>query len=131
MEKEIRDYCLSVILNSTIENWTIMSGYGSKEMYKNNIRVMMCSGKNYKHVFTAFIYTDSKFITQDREIGFEIGWCWNKQERKERKAIENKWDEIDSYFKNKSEYERAVRTYNLLPIKELRKKKLQNINESE
>lgn len=131
MEKDVRDYCLSIILNSTIENWTILKGYGSKNLFKNNIRIVMHSGKNYKHIFTAHIYTDTTFQSEDSEIGFEIGWCWNKEKRLERKSIENKWEEINSYFTNKEKYEAALKTYKLLPIKEIRKKKLQNINENE
>jgi len=131
MEKDIRNYCLSIILNSNVENWAIQKGYGSKELFKNNIRIVMHSGKNYQHIFTAYIYTDTTYQITDREIGFEIGWCWNKEKRKERESIENKWDEINSFFTNKEKYEAAVKTYNLLPIKELRKKKLQNINESQ
>ena len=129
MNKEVRDYCLSIIFNSTIEDWNMIKPYQSKQLFKNNIRIVMHDGKSYKHVFTAYIFTDSTFTTKNREIGFEIDWCWNKEQRKERKSIENKWDEINSYFTNKQNYEDALKTYNLLPIKEIRKKKLKNIND--
>jgi hypothetical protein len=53
----------------------------------------------------------------------------SKKGRKENNLIKRKYKEVRSYFENKHEYEAALETYNLLPIKELRKKKLEKINE--
>jgi len=57
-------------------------------------------------------------------------WVWEIRKRQFRKQIENKYNEIFNYFTNKSKYDSVLEIYNLLPeipIRELRKKKLQNI----
>ena len=125
MNKEIRDYCLSLILKSIVTDWK-KEDY--RQIIKDNIRITMASNKDYSERFKVYIYTDNSLKNENSTIVFDSGWSpFNREKRKERKLVQKKWDEIYEFFENKSNYERAIKTYNLLPIKELRRKKLQII----
>ena len=132
MQKEIRQYCLNLILNSTFEDWS------NRKLIKNNI-IIEINSDGCLNAFTAKIYTDNSYQNKDTEIEFQVPglptlplWCCAHKERsKEKRKIKQKHKEIFSYLCNKSLYEGTLKTYNLLPIKELRKKKLNNINNNE
>jgi len=123
MKNEVRVYCLNLILNSNVEDWV------KYIMIKDNIKIEI--NKGYTNIFSAKIYTDNTLYIFDSDVDFRIDWCWNKKERTERHKINQKFKEIDLYLMNKQEYENTVKTYNLLPIKELRRNKLKSININE
>lgn len=122
MKEEVRQYCLNLVLNSKIEDWT-----SDKDVVINNIII------DYAYeVLRVKIYKDNTHKEIKDEIQFHIYptiFIWSKKGRKENNLIKRKYKEVRSYFENKHEYEAALETYNLLPIKELRKKKLEKINE--
>lgn len=127
MKEEVWQYCLTLVLNSKIEDWN-----SDKEFIINNL--IIDYGYEY---FRVKIYKDNTHKEAKDEITFHIYtpflsiFIWSRKRRKENNLIKKKYKEVKSYFENKSEYEAAFETYNLLPIKELRKKKLEKINENE
>jgi hypothetical protein len=120
MKLQIREYCLKIILNSKKENW---------QNYKyeiNNIEVTISDS----WWFNVKIYHDKDHQQINCEIYFNSDkflFVCNKKERQEIKKLKEKHHEIMHYLKNKQLYDSTLITYNLLPIKEIRKNKLENI----
>lgn len=134
MNNEIRDYCLRLIFESDIADWQV-SKYNSRILIKNNI-IIRVNPKGNPYAFTATIYTDNTFSNQNKEIqfeGFSIPRCpklfaRNKKRYEEKEKLEEIKEKLNKHFDNIQLYKSTLETYNLLPIKELRKKKLQNLN---
>ncbi len=130
MKDEVRSYCANLIINSKNEEWD------SNERYmKDNILIKMLSERNSEffevHIFKE--YKDGVFRTEVSSIEFKkvISFWSSRKIKKEYSAIKKKYFEINNYFKNKKEYDKALELYNLLPLKVIRKNKLKTINENE
>jgi hypothetical protein len=106
LENGIRDYCINLILNSTIEDWNV-----NDQFIVDNIRISHVSWG-----FIVRIYADKHLIKEKKKLDFRTnGISLNK---------------TNKLLKEKHDYIEQIIIYNLLPIKELRKQKLQSINES-
>jgi len=120
IKNEIRIYCMNLILNSNVKDWNEYS------YYKDNFAINI--DKNSFNIFTVIIYEETGLRrTRNHVVEFDINWCWNRKERQNRFKLRKKFEEIDSYIINKKDYEDTLKTYSLLPIKELRRNKLEFI----
>jgi hypothetical protein len=135
INKELRLILVNAILNSDNSEWEIATGWAEYRsprtlvFIKNNvvIEVVIENKEKYRfriengNNFIVTLYTDSTRNFKDTQICLKVdGWSWNKEERNQRKLLNQKLESLRSY----QELER----YNLLPIKELRKAKLDVIN---
>lgn len=118
--EEVHDYCYNLILNSKKEDWI------NNIIIIDNIKIEIFYNKRF-HIN---IYKDNSNIMNSYSyynfnINIKYIFCiFNKKLKK----LRNKYKEIKFFIENKEKYEMAVQIYNLLPIKELRKKKLNQIN---
>ena len=123
MKKEVRTYCLDLIFNSKVEDWSDRNC----RYYKDNMIIVLSNNSNTTIYFTVYIYKDNTLQYKVTEIEFKKNTkFWFSSD--EAKKIKKKYHEIIKYFDNKKEYDSALETYKLLPIKQLRKNKLKNLN---
>lgn len=126
IQKEIENISTNLIINSNNNEWKIKFFNGHYEyprtilLIKNNIKIETIIQDNPKY-FNVKIFTDNTFSILDTEIELRFNWCLNKIKRNERKLLKEKFKELKSY--------QASKIYNLLPIKELRKMKLEKIQD--
>ena len=121
MEKEINDYVVGLILKSNFEDWNNM------EMAIKNIHIFMMDNLSSKFI----VKIHDKNNNFNKQIDLKTNFCWDKEKRRQRKQVKQKHSELLNFYKNKKEYEKTLETYNLLPVNEIRKKKLENINKNE
>jgi hypothetical protein len=131
MKQEIRDFCINLILDSNVTDWI------NSALIVDNIEI--CLGFNYDEKFEASIYVDSSF--NEKVYVIDISFYGPKlpifkkvseelkKEIELRKSLKKKYDEIKQYLNDKSEFDKMSKVYKLLPVKYLRKKKLDNLNE--
>lgn len=123
MMKEVRQYCLKLLVNSKNEDW---HNYGYS---KDNMFCQMSKPKySEDYYFTVCIYEDNKFHNEINAVTFKKYPWYKLIKLKERKLIRNKYKEIIKYFNNKKAYDTALLTYKLLPISEIRKNKLKSLD---
>lgn len=135
INKELKLILVNAILNSDNTEWEVVTGFTEYKsprtliFIKNNvvIEVIIENKEKYRSYiengnnFIVTLYTDATRSFKDTQICLKVdGWSWNKDERNQRKLLNQKLESLRSY----QELER----YNLLPIKELRKAKLDVIN---
>ena len=129
LKNEIRQYCLNLILNSNTEDWNWITYRCIKDNVVLNINMI----KGNIEGFIVSIYTDTTFTHVDYTVEFDdrVLWFCNKKEKEEIKKIRIKYRELHDYLKDKNECDKLKKTYNLLPIKKIRKDKLDKINEND
>lgn len=116
LQQEIDDYFYNLILNSTFETWT------DAKLVEDNIKIVLEYG-----MFKVNVYTDNTHKSEHTWFYIDTSWSWKKEKRKKNRILKRKLKEIESYFNNTEGYIKTLKTYNLLPIKEQRKRKLQEI----
>ena len=130
MKKNIREYCLKLIINSKIEDWKKYDDSGKCYLEDNFIIFMSNSIKETDFIFKVEIYTNDTLKTKSGIVDFkDERVLFNRTRKKEIKILRKKQSEIVYYSYNKEDYEKTLSTYNLLPIKVLRKNKLEKIND--
>lgn len=114
MEKEIIDYGKSLIFNSNNQDWQFEKD--APCYIKNNIKIEM-----FPRSFCINVYTDNSLTSLKNYF-----WLYHTFTffNSERKILHKRYKELSSY----KEYDKMTETYNLLPIKQIRKKKIENIN---
>lgn len=118
--EEVHDYCYNLILNSKKEDWV------SNMIIIDNIKIEIFYNKRFHiNIYNDNSATMNRYSTYEFNIDIDYIYCiFNKKLKKLRK----KYKEIKFFIENKEKCEKAIQIYNLLPIKELRKKKLNEIN---
>ena len=115
--EEVHDYCYNLILNSKKEDWV------SNMIIIDNIKIEIFYNKR----FNINIYKDNSNSCSYYNFNINIKYIFCIFNKKLKK-LRNKYKEIKFFIENKEKCEKAIQIYNLLPIKELRKKKLNEIN---
>lgn len=119
IDEEVRTWCINTIVSSRLEDWN------EKKVYlKDNIQFEYSD-----NWIKAEIYQKS---SNTRLETYYFHHCWlgplskiirTKNSYEQQKLINNKLKEL----KNKADYDRVLNVYNSLPIKEIRRKKLEEI----
>jgi hypothetical protein len=121
-EYQINKYCLDLVMYSDIEEWYEFGG--DRYITKGNIEIY-CKPKFF---YIKIRYDNEYFnsVSYEHTIYFNIK-SFRQYGFNYMRRLRVKRDYINSYLKNKKEIERVNLVYNSLPVKKIRKDKLENL----
>lgn len=132
--KDIKDYCIKHILSSNLLDWSNKNN-SSITFILHNMRITAdnVKGKNGKMIksrsFYINVYSDSTLT--DKVMEFRLPVEFSFKNMRENRALLKKHKEIEFFVKNRYRYDCAQKAHNLLPIAELRRKKLNSIKDTQ